>query len=157
MTTETNSITDAVKNALKQMLSEGAKINVSTVAKRAGTTHTNLWKHYPELYEEISKIRDHIKADKEKVATKALIEKQKKEIKRLKSKIKNKNKKNQENQENQELNIDALVMAKLTELYRDYDYQLRKNIDLANINLHGDCDIDIETGEVINTRFRKDK
>ncbi|RWX57320.1 hypothetical protein [Photobacterium chitinilyticum] len=148
MNNEKNSTAKAIEDALEQMLSEGAKINVSAVARRAGTTHTNIWKHYPHLYQKITDVKNELKEAKEESNRQLTIDRLKKKIVRLEEQIKDKD-------EVQQKDIDAIIMAKLTELYRDYDYQLRKNIDLANINLHGGRNIDTDTGEVIDAAFGK--
>ncbi|WP_050634315.1 hypothetical protein [Vibrio coralliirubri] len=149
MTNQKNNTANAIVYALERMLTEGKKVNVSAVARRAGTTHTNIWKHYPDLYKKITATKNEQKKANEKSNQALIIERLKRKISRLEEKI-------EKSDVIKETNIDAIVMAKLTEIYRDYDSQLRKNIDLASIDLHRKYNIDTDTGEVIDGTFGND-
>jgi len=111
-------------DALYQLVSEGKKVSIKSVADRAGLSHSIIYNRYPELKciikDEQVKQTEHLKRDRE-IA----------ELEKLKSKLSSVKIKNQKLEQEKSTDFPALL-AHIQQVYSMYDQLAEEHVEALN-------------------------
>tara|TARA_Y100000780_G_C13475279_1_gene336292 strand:+ start:112 stop:495 length:384 start_codon:yes stop_codon:yes gene_type:complete len=111
-------------DALYQLVSEGKKVSIKSVADRAGLSHSIIYNRYPELKciikDEQVKQTEHLKRDRE-IA----------ELEKLKSKLSSVKRKNQKLEQEKSTDFPALL-THIQQVYSMYDQLAEDHVEALN-------------------------
>ncbi|WDO00281.1 hypothetical protein C3Y05_011310 [Aeromonas allosaccharophila] len=131
-----------IEAALADMVKNGDKVNVSTVARRIGINHSYIHNDFPDLKLKIDNAKIIQRAERNKISDSKVIERQKKQISSLKYKTRN------ADSHSADASLEAIYI-KMMEVYRLHDSVRKENEDIKNRLMHGLDGVFPETGELI--------
>lgn len=110
-------------DSLQQLITQGKKVTIKSVADNAGLSHSVIYNRYPELKSHIKKAQEEQEAQRERLQDKETIH-------RLTTKLASAKTKVDRSKNSQEVSIPALL-AHLQEVYSMYDQILEERNEFA--------------------------
>ncbi|MVF12347.1 hypothetical protein FT643_09335 [Ketobacter sp. MCCC 1A13808] len=110
--------------ALFELVGEGKKVNIKSVADRAGLSHSVIYNRYPDL-------KCIIKDEQTKQSERSQRDKDRAELEKLKNKLSSAKRKSQKLQQEQESEVPALL-AHIQQVYSMYDQLAEEHVEALN-------------------------
>ena len=111
-------------DSLHELILEGKKISIKSVAEKAGLSHSIIYNRYPEL-------KCIIKEEQQKQADQLQKNKERNELEKLKNKLLSANKKSKKLEQTQINEIPALL-AHIQQVYSMYDQLAEEHVEVLN-------------------------
>lgn len=111
-------------DSLHELILEGKKISIKSVAEKAGLSHSIIYNRYPEL-------KCIIKEEQQKQADQLQKNKERNELEKLKNKLLSAKKKSKKLEQTQINEIPALL-AHIQQVYSMYDQLAEEHIEVLN-------------------------
>ena len=111
-------------DSLHELILEGKKISIKSVAEKAGLSHSIIYNRYPEL-------KCIIKEEQQKQADQLQRNKERNELEKLKNKLLSANKKSK-NLEQTQINEIPALLAHIQQVYSMYDQLAEEHVEVLN-------------------------
>ena len=111
-------------DSLHELILEGKKISIKSVAEKAGLSHSIIYNRYPEL-------KCIIKEEQQKQADQLQRNKERNELEKLKNKLLSANKKSKKLEQTQINEVPALL-AHIQQVYSMYDQLAEEHVEVLN-------------------------
>lgn len=111
-------------DSLHELILEGKKISIKSVAEKAGLSHSIIYNRYPEL-------KCIIKEEQQKQADQLQKNKERNELEKLKNKLLSANKKSKKLEQTQINEVPALL-AHIQQVYSMYDQLAEEHVEVLN-------------------------
>lgn len=111
-------------DSLHELILEGKKISIKSVAEKAGLSHSIIYNRYPEL-------KCIIKEEQQRQADQLQRNKERNELEKLKNKLLSANKKSKKLEQTQINEVPALL-AHIQQVYSMYDQLAEEHVEVLN-------------------------
>lgn len=111
-------------DSLHELILEGKKISIKSVAEKAGLSHSIIYNRYPEL-------KCIIKEEQQRQADQLQRNKERNELEKLKNKLLSANKKSKKLEQTQINEVPALL-AHIQQVYSVYDQLAEEHVEVLN-------------------------
>ena len=111
-------------DSLHELILEGKKISIKSVAEKAGLSHSIIYNRYPEL-------KCIIKEEQQRQADQLQINKERNELEKLKNKLLSANKKSKKLEQTQ-INEVPVLLAHIQQVYSMYDQLAEEHVEVLN-------------------------